>query len=95
MDTLNHENGKNSFIEEAILAGHGISEALKFWDDNYKGEKGTSIAGTFDDRLLDESIRTNQDVIDYIAESGASASSKGFFTKRLALALRIEAKYTK
>jgi len=93
LETIDYKAGKNAFIEFAILGGFGITEALKYWDDNYKGEKGFSIAGEFDNRLLDETIRTKEDVIDFIAETGASESSKGFFTKRLTLALRIEAKF--
>ena len=76
---------KNDYIQQAILGGHSIEDANKFWDENLKGARGDSFFGAFMEELKKGGFKDDAEVIAYIKKhvdktGKKTMSSKGFYT---------------
>jgi len=66
-------------------------EAIAYYNDNYKGTRGLSTVGKFDELLL-TSNPTEKEIKEFLKDEGANLSSAfSFYKSRAKLALDIKA----
>ncbi len=91
MNTIKYSS-KNDFLEKAILDGNSITDALSYWDSNYKGTNGASFTKGYYDFLL-EGDKTDGEAEVYIKDNGNdnTLKAKGHFIRLAKLAREIRA----
>lgn len=76
LGTIEYTN-KSDYLEKAIIGGNKIGDALKYWDENLKGEKAGGFRAMFYDALRDGDMN-KAEVKAYCEEHGSSNDAKQY-----------------
>lgn len=76
---------KSDYIEQAILGGSSLSDALRFWDKTLKGTKATGFRAKFYEALKTSDF-TKAEVLTFAKENGGSENDVKGYTHYVAIA---------